>query len=211
MQAFQAGDEWKQTIVAPEVVEPLLSLVYPDVLADDGWQDFVDRQVVSVCNGFSLPGQLFRILYIEHSQSQRSLLFVAAHHLLVDAYAFGLVTSDLFGLYEQYAANGHASLPSKTTSLAAFARASTQYWLSHRDRELRYWQSLPACSGRPPSVAHTGFYVPLSKPCPAPIDLKSLDSQHRLQHHQRWRRQRRHLRWSGGQQLRERRRRPERR
>jgi Condensation domain len=136
------GNVWEQAIDEPSSVDPLIRIDAGHCTTEDGLAEFVRKNIQIVCGSFSFPGELFRILSIQ-LKGGCAILFVAAHHLILDGYSFSFVLRDLFDLYRQHRSGHTASLPPKTTSLLDYARESTVHWLNQADKDLPYWESLP--------------------------------------------------------------------
>ncbi len=154
LQLLQEGSEWRQEIVEPRLAKPLVSLTSTHSQGEDVFVECVARNIKFVCGGFSFPGDLFRVLSVQAADGSATL-FIAAHHLVVDGYAFSIVLQDFFDLYRQYSGRKSASLPPQTMSLADYSHKSTAYWLGQADEEARYWESLPWGGVRPIPTDHT--------------------------------------------------------
>jgi acyl carrier protein len=140
LQVTRNGEDWRQFIVAPAEANPITT-ENGDRSRTAAHKQFVEHTAQQILKGFTFPGDLFKVLLLKkHSES---LIMIAAHHLLVDAYSFGLVIDDLMDFYQQLKTNGTARFPAKTTSFLDYSRHSTEYWLLHEQEQLSYWRSLP--------------------------------------------------------------------
>lgn len=137
LQVTRNGEDWRQFIVAPSETNPI-------TIEDCGHsnsKEFVGQTAQQILKAFSFPGDLFKVLLLTNKCSE-SLIMIAAHHVLVDAYSFGLVIGDLIDFYQQLKTNRMVRFPGKTTSFLDYSRYSTEYWLLHEQEQVSYWRSL---------------------------------------------------------------------
>jgi hypothetical protein len=138
LQAHCSNDDWRQFIVSPSESTPIVTENYNG----SDHRNFVESSAQQILESFRFPGDLFKVLLLAGSHSE-TVFMVAAHHLLLDAYSFGLVLRDLADFYEQIKGTGGARLPNKTTSLKDYSAYSTEFWLLLEQEQLSYWRSLP--------------------------------------------------------------------
>lgn len=155
LQTQGEGADWSEWIVEPAACQPLVvrrhegdgSALGP---SEDAWQRFVEKECEDLSHGFTFPGELFKILCVEHALSRQCVLFLVAHHLLLDGYSAALVRRDLLHLYGAYTRSlDPPQLPHKTTSLIDYSTAIRRHWLDRAEQELDYWRSLPWQQLRP--------------------------------------------------------------
>lgn len=79
-------------------------------------------------------GPLFRFGYVDRLPGERARVFIACHHLIVDAVSWRILATDLRSLYE-----GRA-LPPAGSSYRQWIEAVGRYAATHAD-EVPYWQA----------------------------------------------------------------------
>ena len=134
---------WTQTIVEPSTVGDLVTYLDVGTVTERRVRQLVEENTRRLQESFAFPGDLLRLLHVRDARAHLSHLFLVAHHLLVDAYSFGIVLDDLFALYRQTRSHRGLALPPKTTSFSEYSTVTTAFWLRHADREAQYWRSLP--------------------------------------------------------------------
>jgi non-ribosomal peptide synthase protein (TIGR01720 family) len=134
------ADGWKQRCEPPAttlaVASADLSAVPPEAAAAA-----LDRAGGSLQAGLRLNGPLVRVGLLSHGPGQRRRLLIVIHHLVVDGVSWRILLEDLWTAYDQLARGLPVSLPSKTTSLRAWAQrlveraaapalaAAAEYWV----------------------------------------------------------------------------------
>ncbi|MCA1695975.1 MAG: condensation domain-containing protein, partial [Actinobacteria bacterium] len=109
---------------------------------DVGGQSRVMEEVVGeVHAGFDLgSGPLVRAVLFELGPGQRSLLFVAVHHLVVDGVSWRILLEDLDAAYRQAESGESARVGPKTTSFREWAARLTEYAAAGGfDEQRDYW------------------------------------------------------------------------
>ncbi|GAB2781049.1 non-ribosomal peptide synthetase [Amycolatopsis magusensis] len=128
----RTGDGWRQHNAPPEEAVPLRVVPAQDLeLAADEAQA-----------GFDLarPPQL-RALLTEPTAGENPRLFLAAHHLVVDAVSWGIVLEDLERAYRQIEAGEKPDLGPKTTSFRDWALRLREFVeTGGLDAEAEHWQ-----------------------------------------------------------------------
>ncbi|MDZ7269873.1 MAG: amino acid adenylation domain-containing protein [candidate division KSB1 bacterium] len=90
-------------------------------------------------------GPLLRVCYMDLGPKQSHRLLLILHHLVVDGVSLRLFLEDLLRVYRQLQAGQPVSLPPKTTSFQAWARALVQYAQSTElKQELAHWREVAA-------------------------------------------------------------------
>jgi len=86
-------------------------------------------------------GPLFRVVLFD--RGDRPLVFVVAHHLVVDTVSWPVLVSDLGTAYERLSAGEPVTLPPKTTSFAAWTSRLAELAASgEAAAELPYWNQV---------------------------------------------------------------------
>jgi non-ribosomal peptide synthase protein (TIGR01720 family) len=100
-------------------------------------------------------GPLFRAVLFECGPARPQRMIVAAHHLVVDAVSWPVLTEDLESAYRQAAAGTEVRLPPKTTSYAHWARRLAELARTPEVRaEAGYWSGAVPPSLSPVPVDH---------------------------------------------------------
>lgn len=99
--------------------------------------------------GFNLSqGPLFAAIYCESLDDMGPVLFLCAHHLVVDAVSWRILLSDLEQAYLALQNKQPVVLPASTASMAQWAEALSGYAQGIARDQLKYWRSLPWCEVR---------------------------------------------------------------
>src|SRR5918998_581291 len=109
---------------------------------DCGGQTAVIDQVAAEARcSFDLGhGPLVRAVLFDLGVGQRSVLFVAVHHLVVDGVSWRILLEDLDTAYQQATRGENVRLGAKTTSFQQWAQRLTQHATAGGfDGELGYW------------------------------------------------------------------------
>ncbi|WP_337842012.1 amino acid adenylation domain-containing protein [Rheinheimera sp.] len=98
-----------------------------------------------------IEGPLLHVAYIELAdQAEQPLLFICAHHLLLDAVSWRIIASDLAALYQQQSpAPVRSQYPDWVAYLAAYPAQQPQeaaYWQQQQSALQEALQQLPAIS-----------------------------------------------------------------
>ena len=103
------------------------------------------EQASEICNkiesGFETDKQLFRAAVI--SIGEEDILFICAHHLIIDGVSWRILLSDLELGYTQALAGKKIKLPAKTHTYNDYANALYEYRDSYRlSLEIPYWEAV---------------------------------------------------------------------
>ncbi|MEV4396425.1 amino acid adenylation domain-containing protein [Nonomuraea sp. NPDC049607] len=140
------GDQWRQHIApADDARLPLARHDLTHLDTDTDLRGAMDERAVAADAGFDLArGPLCRALLFDTGPGRRPWLYLTAHHLVVDAVSWRVLTEDLETAYRQAADGepidlGPASSPFGTwaTRLAGYAAGDGP------GREAAYWTGLP--------------------------------------------------------------------
>ena len=86
-------------------------------------------------------GPLFRVLLVHCTDSD--IVFMTAHHLVIDMVSWRIIYEDLNILYSAYAEHKEAILPEKTLDYKSWTVKLTEYGNSEKVRqELSYWKKI---------------------------------------------------------------------
>ncbi|MBM3116487.1 aminotransferase class V-fold PLP-dependent enzyme [Jeongeupia naejangsanensis] len=83
--------------------------------------------------------QMFKAVVFDFGPDRARRLFILAHHLIIDAYSFGIVLDDLETAYRQLARQQALQLPRKTASIRDWAQWQANYARSAALPQLDYW------------------------------------------------------------------------
>ncbi|GHJ43206.1 hypothetical protein Cs7R123_05480 [Catellatospora sp. TT07R-123] len=167
---FEAtGDGWRQYNAA---VEPSV-LLRRDLPPTDDPLAAVRPVADEIHAGFDLSrGPLFKAVLFTFGPRQRPLLFLVAHHLVVDAVSWRILAEDLESGYQQALRGDTVRLGPKTTSFQSWAHRLTEHVRTGGfDAEVDYWTDaldvtpLPAdrAPGSGPAAALCTVEVSLDK------------------------------------------------
>ena len=164
------GGQWQQYNDPPETA-PLLRIVSPlstsdpEAVADDVHASF----------DLAKPPQLRAVLF----EAAHPRLFLAAHHLVVDAVSWSILVEDLERAYGQIQAGEKADLGPKTTSFRDWALRLREF--ADRggfDDQREYWaRELP---GRALPLDHTGGGTAAVESVPVEVGERDTDALLRL-------------------------------
>ncbi|MEV7094869.1 non-ribosomal peptide synthase/polyketide synthase [Amycolatopsis sp. NPDC051045] len=155
MRFTRTGEGWHQHNAG---VEPVPGLRHEDLTAVPVAERAaaLERIADDVHAGFDLTeGPLLAAALVTADPAWRPRLFLAAHHVVVDAVSWRILLDDLDTAYRQAARGGPVDLGPRTTSFRDWAhRLRDHVRAGGFDDELAYWTGLPA-SGELP-VDHDG-------------------------------------------------------
>ncbi|MCP3804330.1 amino acid adenylation domain-containing protein [Allokutzneria sp. A3M-2-11 16] len=107
--------------------------------------------LIEAQRGFDLAdGPLFRALLIVREGDWNPLLFLVAHHLVVDGVSLRILLSDVDTAYQQAVAGEEIDLGPKTTSFLSWARQLADYTGFEAERE--YWSGIGAGAALPVDI-----------------------------------------------------------
>ncbi|HEY2725450.1 MAG TPA: condensation domain-containing protein, partial [Pseudonocardiaceae bacterium] len=117
--------------------------------------DAIGKLTAEINASFDLGrGPLLKAALVDPGARARPLLFVAAHHLVVDAVSWRILLEDLDVAYRQAAAGRPVAPAPKTTSFRDWARALSEHARSGGfDDELDYWAEV---TGADPTIPVDG-------------------------------------------------------
>ncbi|GHF94796.1 MULTISPECIES: non-ribosomal peptide synthetase [Amycolatopsis] len=147
MRFTRDGDGWHQENAAGPA----------DVLAHHDLSDVDDQDrrlrdlAVEADSTFDLAhGPLLRALLVEFGPARPPLLFLTAHHLVVDGVSWRILLDDLALAHRQVSAGEPVALGAKTTSFKAWAERLARHAAEGGfDEEIPHWASLPEVPALP--------------------------------------------------------------
>ncbi|MNW26219.1 Linear gramicidin synthase subunit D [compost metagenome] len=143
---------WAPSIISLEEAESskgvTIERIDLSVLSEDKQQEQLKDHTERLQESLNLTrGPIFRAALFDFGADQPARLFIAIHHLAVDAVSWRILTEDLLTAYEQILQGASMELPTKTTSirewsqrLAAYAQTTAaeeelDLWLRHTGGE----------------------------------------------------------------------------
>lgn len=104
----------------------------------------LERAATELHRGMNLQdGPLLRAAWVEPGPGEAPRLLLAAHHLVVDAVSWGILSDDLRAAWNAYLSGGAAEVPMASASFAGWARDLERYANSAAiQTELPYWERL---------------------------------------------------------------------
>ncbi|SFW88822.1 non-ribosomal peptide synthase domain TIGR01720/amino acid adenylation domain-containing protein [Amycolatopsis australiensis] len=161
------GAQWRQHNDPPEPAAPLrtVSTSDPEAVADEVHASF----------DLARPPQLRAVLF----EGAPPRLFLAAHHLVVDAVSWSILLEDLDRAYRQIQAGEKADLGPKTTSFRDWAlRVRAFAERGGLDDQREYWaRELPDCAL---PLDHTGTRTAAAGSVPVEVGERDTDALLRL-------------------------------
>ncbi|MGH3702739.1 MAG: condensation domain-containing protein, partial [Pseudonocardiaceae bacterium] len=140
MRFTHTGGYWRQDNTPPTPVDVLQRCdVSHHDLADQ--PDVITEVTTALRAGFDLGcPPLFKAVLFDRGSTRRAVLFLVAHHLVVDAVSWRILLEDLETAYQQAKASGTVELGAKTTSFREWAaRLSEHATVGGFGGELDYW------------------------------------------------------------------------
>ncbi|MEA5363472.1 non-ribosomal peptide synthase/polyketide synthase [Amycolatopsis sp., V23-08] len=155
MRFRQTADGWHQHNAG---LDPAPELRHDDLtgVADADRPAALERIADAVHAGFDLTrGPLLGAVLVTAEPSWRPKLFLAAHHVVVDAVSWRILLDDLDTAYRQALRRAPADLGPRTTSFRDWShRLAEHVRAGGFDDEIPYWTGLPAAGALP--VDHDG-------------------------------------------------------
>ncbi|MFF3671270.1 amino acid adenylation domain-containing protein [Microtetraspora malaysiensis] len=142
---FEPGQgDWRQH-VAPAAAVPLTVYDLSDSPGDAERRAAMDRFAATADRGFDLAeGPLWAALLFDLGAGRRPWLYLTAHHLVVDAVSWRILTEDLETAYFQAANGAQIDLGPATTPFPRWAGRLAEYAAGGAlDGEAAYWAGLP--------------------------------------------------------------------
>lgn len=152
--AFVQNDEnpndWKQMHIE-EISDPVCNMYDLSDIEESEANKEVLKQTQSLQRSFDLDqGSMLRVAYFKLDQNQDDILFLCAHHLIVDAVSWQIILNDLQTAYQHHLSGETIHLPLKTTSFKYWSDRLTQYsndlYGNNEATEIlpehEYWQSV---------------------------------------------------------------------
>ncbi|MET8010138.1 non-ribosomal peptide synthase/polyketide synthase [Streptomyces sp. NPDC005266] len=151
MRFERAGDgPWRQHN-APPGAAPMLDVHDLSAQAPDRRADAMREAAGRVQAGFDLAqGPLFKAVLFRRGDDERPVLFLTAHHLVVDAVSWRILLEDLDTAYRQITAGRPVELGGKTTSFREWSQRLRDHAAAGGfDDELGHWTAADGCAELP--------------------------------------------------------------
>ncbi|HEU0088339.1 MAG TPA: non-ribosomal peptide synthase/polyketide synthase [Pseudonocardiaceae bacterium] len=134
--------QWKQYSPPVQSIDVLQRRDLSD-MDINGQRAALEQITAEVQASFDLgQGPLLKATLFDRGATQRPLLFMTVHHLVVDGVSWRILLEDLNTAYLQCAAGETVRFQPKTTSFRQWARRLTEYALADGfDDEIEYWTS----------------------------------------------------------------------
>ncbi|MFD3658921.1 condensation domain-containing protein [Streptomyces sp. NPDC058620] len=144
------GDQWVGRVPAAEPTDSVRVIRSTGLDDDEEWV-FLNARGNEVQAGLDLAdGPLLRIVVFDRGD-RGQLLFVVAHHLVVDAVSWAVILEDLTAAYGQIERGLPVKLPAKTTSFMGWTQRLTELAASPAvAAEAAYWRAAEAAGGTVP-------------------------------------------------------------
>ncbi len=170
-------------VICPELAMPLPIIDMQGVSASEREEKEQQWLTEEAQRPFDLAcGPLFRATLLRLSEEEHTLA-LTMHHIISDAWSFGVLLGELEALYEAFTTGKPSSLPGLPIQYADYATWQRR-WLQGEvlQAQLDYWKAqlagappleLPTDRPRPPVQAYRGATQPLLIPAHLANELKS--------------------------------------
>ncbi|MDB1088334.1 amino acid adenylation domain-containing protein [Streptomyces sp. ACA25] len=138
----QEDGQWHQHVVPGGTVEPA---VYDLPADEEAGQAELEQRATELNRDLDLAqGPLLRAALFRRGAGRPSVLYLTAHHLVVDAVSWRILLDDLETAYRQAAAGEPVALGPRTTSFQQWSRLlGDQVAQGAFDDQLAHWAGLP--------------------------------------------------------------------
>ena len=119
---------------------------------------FVEREVNKIQHSFSFPNRMFKILVIESTHQNPTIIFII-HHLLVDLVSNRSIIKNFFYIYSSLIKKRAPKLTNNSTTFLDYSAYSIFYWdkyLQLNKYAQNYWDSLAWNKLQPISIDFPG-------------------------------------------------------
>ncbi|MGH3973476.1 MAG: amino acid adenylation domain-containing protein, partial [Pseudonocardiaceae bacterium] len=140
MRFDQADGQWGQENAPPRPAKLLHRVDLPD-LSDDDQAATMGKVADDIHASFDLrEGPLLKAVLFAFGAGRARYLFLAAHHLVIDAVSWRILLEDLEATYQQAVRGESLQPPAKTTSFQDWANRFGEYVATGSfDHELDHW------------------------------------------------------------------------
>ena len=134
-------NKWIQSIGDPEQIFPLEYVDLTDI-ASENYEQIVSGHTQKVQDNFKLAeGSLFKCVYFNTGIEKNNFCVLIAHHLVVDAVSWQIITDDFSTALQQIISNGHIEKESKTNSIKDWNDYLQTYVETISNEEFEFWKS----------------------------------------------------------------------
>lgn len=133
--------KWIKDIVTPKNINALEYIDLTEV-ASSQYGKIAQEHLQRVQDNFKLAnGNLFKCIYFSTGISKKDFCIFIAHHLLVDAVSWQIITDDFKSALAQINANKPIIIESKTNSIREWSQHIKEYAENVSSDELAFWKS----------------------------------------------------------------------
>ena len=152
----QTVDGWSQSCVAAAPAE--VRTIDLSAIGEHDREEALSHVAAELHSSFDLScGPTLLVALIDLGRTEPQRLFLAAHHLVVDAVSWRVVLEDLRSAYGQLQRREPVALPPKTTSFKRWAELIQRYAETPElAGEAAYWAPLATSTVMPLPVDHEG-------------------------------------------------------
>ena len=146
---------WKQVIASPDEIASPFRYMDLSALPKEERNRAADLAKTEVQKSMNLSkGPMMRVVLLDLG-TMRNQLVIITHHLVADAFSFGIVIEDIFTVYQQLSEGKQVQLSPKTTPLKAWVERTQEYVQSPEfEQQLSKWLALPWAQTAPLPVDH---------------------------------------------------------
>lgn len=133
-------NEWIQNIVNPTEIDVLEYIDFTTISSDE-YQTKTNFQIQRIQEKFEITeGSLFKCLYFKTDKNNTDFCIFIAHHLVVDAVSWQIITDDFIDALEQITKNDTIVSESKTSSIKDWSQYLKKYSYSISEKEINFWK-----------------------------------------------------------------------
>ncbi|HFA51237.1 MAG TPA: hypothetical protein ENJ95_19670, partial [Bacteroidetes bacterium] len=114
---FYKNNKWEAEVLPPEKSNPFFKINISNKTETEQ-KELIKEHIAAVQTAFNLSeGDLFKTIFFENNKEGRNLIYIIAHHLLVDYVSWQIIIDDLELFYENILAGEKIKLPENNISI----------------------------------------------------------------------------------------------
>ncbi|MGA4605142.1 condensation domain-containing protein [Pseudoalteromonas maricaloris] len=131
-----------QHVVQKNIDEAIRIIDVEEGLSRLDYLEFCEQEIDKAKASISTKNNMFLVSVIKSSEFNFGLLFICAHHCILDAYSFRMVINDTFKLYSQASKGETLALAPKTTSYLSYCNTYLNFYRGKEYRYMDFWKGL---------------------------------------------------------------------
>jgi len=138
---FLEDDSWVQEIIAPTEINAL-EYVNLTAFPVENHNNIIAEHILKIQQNFTLTkGNLFKCIYFETGVKNTNSCILIAHHLVIDAVSWQIITDDFSTAIHQISSTNTIREEAKTTSLQEWSTYVNAYADTMDEAELSFWKT----------------------------------------------------------------------